>query len=325
MIIPSFNDFAATPNAGSAFVGGAGVGQRAVEANLNHDAAMAAVAQRASEASQQTQLGMQRIQQEKEQALMANQLRQQQLQQETLQKQQELEVLNAYHQSMIGLKQQDLMREQAMTQLKTDEFASKLQSQESMRREIENGIATGMTPAESWEQAVMKYGVGSGAPSGAFTNLIPKAGGMGGMGDATLNDVEGTDDYQWFQTGPNSRQLVKKKPENSNEVTDIPGSGYERIGDKVVPKREDASIKALREDQKRLKNALESKEMAPGRMAMAKAADPNSKLNATDKFWIEDYKKKQQQLADIEAQLKQGSSAQSSGGTTNRVGRFKIY
>lgn len=324
MIIPSFHGFAATPNAGSAFVGGAGVGQRAVESQMQNDAAMAAIAQRASEASMQNQLGMQRIQQEKEQAAMANQLRQEQLQQETMQKQQELEVLNAYHQSMIGLKQQDLMREQALTQLKTDEFANKYQSQEKMRNEVENAIAAGMSPSDAFTQGVIKYGAGAGLPSGAFSDVIQKSG-DGGMGDATLNDVQNSDDYQWFQTGPHSRQLVKRKSDIPDEVTEIPGTGYERIGDKVVPKREDDAIKALREDRKRLKNALESKEFTPNRMAMAKAADPKAKLNATDKYYIEEYKKKQQQLADIEAQLNQGSSARSTGGTTNRIGRFKIY
>lgn len=312
----SFTGFAGTPGAGSAFVGGAGVGQRAVEAQLEQQTAMARIAAERDAAAASNATRQQELQQE---VL----LKQQTLQQQALQREQELAIDKAYKDSILGLKQQELQGQINEFNLKSQESADKFIAQQQMRKTIEEALAEGKSVPEAFMNATARFGPQAGVPGSAYSDIIQGGTANREMGAATLNDVEGTDDYQWFQTGPNSRQLVKRKAEIPEGAVDIPGSEYQRIGEKVVPKREPAELRDLKKRRDRLAEWVDSKDAQPGKLAFVKKQD-GKELRKGEEVLLKEYQDKQRQLLELEGKIATFAAAAPSGSSTNRVRRYNL-
>lgn len=299
----SFSSFAGTPGIGAAYVGGAKVAQDAIS-----DAARISVER-------------QKLSQDSIQANMRAQAQAQELQQKALMQSHELAVQRAYQQSMIGLRERELGNEQQRLDMEASQAAQQFQAQESMRREVEAAIASGGDVQGAFRNSLMKYGTTGGAAPSMMGDIIQS--GPGGanaqMGEAALMPVEGTDAYDYFQTGPRSRTLVPRKADVPLSVTDIPGAeGYQAIGNKVVRKVEPQAVKDLRADKKRLQTYFDGTDSSDAKNALSKQRD-GKKLNRFDQQSLQEYLDKQMKLKEIEAALARGG-----GGKTNQVGRFKI-
>lgn len=302
----SFSGFAGTPGIGSAYVGGL-----RTAADAQSDAA-------------RIQVERQKLAQASVEANMRAQAQAQELAQKAMMQSQELAVQQAYQKSMIGLKERELGTEQQKLDMQAQEAAQQFQARQSMQQEVEKAIAGGSNPSDAFLGAAVRYGPGAGLPGTAYSDIIQNAPSGGGaqMGPAAVLPVEGTDEYKYFQTGPNSRTLVPRKADLPPSVRDIPGAeGYQQIGKSVVRKIEPQQEKDLRTDKKRLETWLDSDKALMGQMALRQSQDPKSnKLSRVSELALQEYLDKQKELEKIKAALAGGGG----GSTTNRVGRFKV-
>lgn len=299
----SFSSFGATPNAASAYAGGAGIVQR--------DQELAAKVQ-----SDRAQLANQYAIAE-----MESSSRKAALAQSALKDAQELEVQKYYQQSMLGLKDRELQMQNAVQMQEAEAMARKFSAQESMRRSVEEAIAKGSTPGAAFSEGVARFGAQADLPGTAFSDMIqaPGAGGDDGLGPAQMMPVEGTDQYDYFKTGKGSRQLVPRKSAEIPEAVDIEDSGYQRIGDRVLRKVQPAELTDLRKKRDTLEKFLTSADASPGRMALARSKEKGVKLTKPQEFLMNEYLDKQKQLQEIEGKISGFSESKPSGKPTLKI------
>jgi len=145
----SFSAFAPTPDTGSAFVGGAGVGQRQEESRINAGTARAQMSNQYAIAE------------------MENAAKQQALQMEAMKAAQELEVQRSYQQQSLALKSQELEQGQKEFQLKSDQAASEAQAQAMYQSEVASMMKAGKSPAEATAIGIAKHGMALGERASA--------------------------------------------------------------------------------------------------------------------------------------------------------------
>lgn len=201
----SFSAFAPTPDTGSAFVGGAGVGQRQQETAIN-----AATAR--SQMSNQYAI-----------AEMENAAKQQALQMEAMKAAQELEVQRSYQQQSLALKSQELEQGQQEFQMKSDQAAREAQAQAMYQSDVASMMKAGKSPAEATATAVAKYGLA--------------------MGDRAATPMEGVirGGAQRAQIGPNGQPVAFPLLKTGGESTgrDMVQTGPETFS--FVPEKGPAS------------------------------------------------------------------------------------
>ena len=304
----SFSAFGSTPNVGSAYVGGAGVGQRIQETQIN------AATQRAQIANQYAI------------AEMENASKRAALAQKALSDAQELEVQKAYQQSQLALKGRELDLSEQGYNLKSDEASRQFMAQEQMRRGVVDALAQNpeMDPGTAFRKQASIWGVQAGAPGSVMGDIINSSpGGVNSsMGMPKAVQLEGAEDgTQVAQLSPNRWAFVPKTATQPTEAAPAPGTGGSMLkwGNRLFANPE---YQQLNKDKARIEKMLEGPDMELNRRALTK---PEEKRTSRDAVLISEYRNKQAELKAIQDKIAAFSSKPSAGGgTTNQIGRFKV-
>lgn len=353
-VIPSFGNFAQTPNAGSAYLGGfkssVDIAQHAQQLQLERQK-LAQAAQVANIEAQSrreiAQMAAMRAQQEneiqksyqlsqiglKERELQNTEQRMQIEAQEAARRdalqQQQNDILNNYHNAQIGVSERAQKGRDSVQQFKVDEAAKKSQAimmaETEAERLFKNG---GMSHQEAYSQAYREKGPAMGLGAGALGKLLEPPfspvdfGGAGSVAGLPEN-------YRQFQTGPRSRQLVNlPTEEDKNPVAKSPagldpnrwiqwGKQLVRLPDVVAPLRKE--LTALEK---------EKKEDGPANAEFIESQKPRYKATKTGAINLKRYVDQEARIAAKKAEIEQLKSRPSMGPTstgTNAapVKRFK--
>lgn len=153
-------------------------------------------------AQQQNQL-----QAEQERAQMETQARQQALQQQTLRAQQQIEMQRAYHDAVVGLRQDQLDQVSQANQLKAQVAARKFAAQQQFRQRVAAG--------EPASKVMMELGPEMGASAGDFGAALRQGEPQKDYGAITLQDL-GSGVRAAFRKGSPGMHLIlpQKQPQD---------------------------------------------------------------------------------------------------------------
>lgn len=233
-VIPSFSAFAATPNLGAAYTGGAELGLQQQR-----------IVQSAAQANAEIQMQGQKLDQARVQNEMELAARDKALQAQTLHQQQAMEIEKAYKEQVIGLKQSQVQQAAQKLALATDVAARKFQAQQKAQAMI----AGGMDPIEAWATV----GPEAGTPSGAYTayehsKQTPED--FGAL-KPVLDEAGNPTGFSQVATGRGSRRILKTPNAGDAEATPIAGApGYMNYNGRVLAARIPPEIKEAKADLK---------------------------------------------------------------------------
>lgn len=334
----SFTGFAGTPGIGAAYVGGAGVGQRAQEAQMQDATARAAIGQRASESSQQAETSRAQIANQYAMAEMENATRQRALQMQALKDAQELEVQKAYQTAVIGIKDREAQVAAAKQQHEFEQAAAETASRLAMQRQVEELMAGGEKPTDAFRRGMISHGPTANLPGTAWSDVLDP--GKAAMIPGDIGQVDraqgdlGERGYQTFRAGPNSLQLVP--PPTTRAPAEVPGdpSKYS-FGASLHDKPAEREAQDLEKKRNKLEEKLDSAEFSADRQRLKDYQDnPKKKFSPQQMDAINTFKKKLAQLAKYDediARLRSGltnsivpNNLSESTKGTNRTSRFKI-
>jgi len=303
----SFSAFGSTPNVGSSYVGGAGVGQRIQETQIN------AATQRAQIANQYAI------------AEMENASKRAALAQKALSDAQELEVQKAYQQSQLALRGRELDLSEQGYNLKADEASRQFMAQEQMRRGVQEALAKDpkMDPGVALRKQASIWGPQAGLKADEYNSMFSQqSAGLPPPVAVDIVDSQGKPTGQKVvQTGTNSRVVLHDPRENPTEATPAPGTGGSMLqwGNRLFANPE---YQQLNKDKARIEKMLEGPDMELNRRALTK---PEGSRTSRDAVLISEYRNKQAELKAIQDKIAAFSSKPSAGGgTTNQIGRFKV-
>lgn len=300
-VMRSFSSFAPTPNLGGAYVGGAGVGVRMVEAENALALGRAKIAADMAQANKMAAVRQQEAQ-------MEAQARSEALQAATLRQQQEIEVQKAYQQAQLGLKERELSQADALMKLKTQEAAQEFDAFQNYQKDAADLIAGKVDPNKAYEQSALKWGPRLRLPAGAYTQAFkPDAAQMGEGSIGTVSDVEGLPGYKKFRTGEGSFQLVRPPVDMDVEAP----AGYQRFGDRLVPERESLGTANARKDLTRLR--AEHKSDTVGALAALRLMQNKGSLKPELKALAEKYNAREAEIEALKKKVEQGGSKGQSG------------
>jgi hypothetical protein len=286
-VMPSFGNFAATPNLAESYLGGA------------------RVVQQDQQAAQQFELEAAKIAAGRQQAAMEAQARQQALQQKSIQDQQELELQRSYKESMLGLQEREMKAKEDQFNQQIQQAAQAHEATQAYQQEAADMIGRGQEPTSAFMQSAMKYGPQMNLPSGAYSQMFRDRGEAGAAGTpegmpedfGEVTDVPGMEGYSKFRTGKGSYQLLKKPDTGeASQQPDIP-PGYLVFNEKVLP---DVAFREQLKERNRLVKMEESDIPFANAAAKREAGD---KLSKTDKIALKKGDERQAKIGQLSSEI----------------------
>lgn len=182
-VLPNFSAFAPTPNNANAWLGGA------------------ALAQRDKQFQAQLAMEQQKLDQQAASAQMEHAIQQQRLEETSLRAHQEMNIKSQYDQQMLGLRSQQLKGEEAALKLKTEEAAQQFQA----RQRIQD------SPPDERIDSILRNSAAAGVsiPAGAFTSFMEGKDPNRAEAPRTF-DLDGLPGFRAVEIGDGRFQVVNR-------------------------------------------------------------------------------------------------------------------